>query len=95
VEILLVDWIPRKIVAEADYLAKAPDLLRAFIRFCHCERGIRAELTAQTLGAVDEHEPSYQKLIRSPRPSGPAALLAAMGLDVPNVTAGEPGSARR
>jgi hypothetical protein len=81
VEILLADWIPRKIVAEVDYLAKAPDLLRAFIRFCHRERGIRAGLTTQTLGAVDEHEPGYQKLIRSPRPQGPAALLAAMGLD--------------
>ncbi|HKR50793.1 MAG TPA: hypothetical protein VJT72_14665, partial [Pseudonocardiaceae bacterium] len=82
VEILLADWIPRKIVAEAAYLAKAPDLLRAFIRFCHRECGIRAELTTQTLGAVDAHEPGYQKLIRSPRPQGPAALLAAMGLDL-------------
>ncbi|HSL07140.1 MAG TPA: hypothetical protein VK887_04085 [Pseudonocardiaceae bacterium] len=91
VEILLVDWIPRKIVAEADYLAKAPDVLRAFIRFCHRERGIRAELTTQTLAAVDEYEPGYQKLIRSPRPQGPAALLAAMG----PLTAGGPGSARR
>jgi len=84
VEILLVDWIPRKIVADADYLAKAPDLLRAFIRFCHRERAIRAELTTQTLDAVDKHEPEYQKLIRSPRPQGPAALLAAMGLDAPD-----------
>ena len=91
VEILLVDWIPRKIVAEAGYLAKAPDVLRAFIRFCHRERGIRAELTTQTLAAVDEYEPGYQKLIRSPRPQGPAALLAAMG----PLTAGGPGSARR
>jgi hypothetical protein len=87
VEILLVDWIPRKIVAEADYLAKAPDVLRAFIRFCHRERGIRAELTTQTLAAVDEYEPGYQKLIRSPRPQGPAAMGP--------LTAGGPGSARR
>lgn len=84
VEILLVDWIPRKIVADVGYLAKVPDLLRAFIRFCHGERGIRAELTTQTLAAVNEHESGYQKLIRSPRPQGPAALLAAMGLDDPN-----------
>lgn len=79
VEILLVDWIPRKIVAEVPFLAKAPDLLRAFIRFSHQERGIRPELTTRTLGAVDECEPEYQRLIRSPRPQGPAALLAAMG----------------
>ncbi len=79
VEILLVDWIPRKIVADAPYLAKAPELLRAFVRFCHAERGIRAELTAETLAAVDEYEPQYQQTIRTPRPQGPEALLVAMG----------------
>lgn len=79
VEILLVDWIPRKIVDDASFLAKAPALLRAFILFCHHERGIGADLTAQTLEAVDEHEPQYQRIIRSPRLQGPAALLAAMG----------------
>lgn len=80
VEILLADWIPRKVVADPAYLSQAPDLLRAFIRFCHAERGIRAELTADTLDAVDEWEPEYQQTIRTPRPQGPAALLAAMGL---------------
>ncbi len=90
VEILLVDWIPRKIVADVPYLAKAPDLLRAFIRFSHHERGIRPELTATTVDAVDEYEPEYQRLIRSPRPQGPAALLAAMG--VPDLDLDEPSS---
>lgn len=80
VEILLADWIPRKIVADVPYLAQAPELLRAFIRFCHAERGIRAELTAETLAAVDEFEDEYQATIRRPRPQGPAALLARMGV---------------
>ncbi len=80
VEILLADWIPRKIVARPGYLSKAPALLRAFIRFCHAERKIRSALTGQTLAAVDEHEPEYQRVIRSPRPQGPMALLAAMGM---------------
>lgn len=80
VEILLVDWIPRKIVADVAYLAKAPEVLRAFIRFCHSERGIRPVLTDQTLAAVDRYEPDYQRTIRSPRPQGPAALLATMGM---------------
>ena len=79
VEILLADWIPRKIVADVPYLAQAPDLLRAFVRFSHAERGIRDELTAETLTAVDELEPTYQATIRTPRPQGPMALLAAMG----------------
>ncbi|WP_147332036.1 DUF6398 domain-containing protein [Geodermatophilus marinus] len=79
VEILLADWIPRKVVAEAEHLARVPQLLRAFIRFCHAERGIRPELTAETLAAVDEFEPGYQQAIRTPRPQGPDALLAAIG----------------
>ena len=44
IEIILEDWIPRKLVADTAYLSKAPELLRAFVRFCHAERGIRAEL---------------------------------------------------
>ena len=86
VEILLVDWIPRKIVADVDYLAKAPALLRAWIRFCHQERGIRSTLTDETLAAVDEFEPEYQETIRSQRPQGPAALLAALGLPVDDIS---------
>ena len=52
-EILLLDWIPRKIVAEAELLATGPELLRAFIRFSHRERGIRAALTDETVRAAD------------------------------------------
>ncbi len=78
VEILLLDWIPRKIVAEATLLAKAPDVLRAFIRFCHEERGVRAAHTTETLAVVDEYEREYQRIIRAPRPQGPAALLTAL-----------------
>ena len=81
VEILLDDWIPRKIVAPAEYLAKAPDLLRAFVRFAHAQIGLRSDLTDETLAAIDGWEPRYQRTIRSPRPQGPAALLAALGVD--------------
>ena len=78
VEILLADWLPRKVVADAAYLSKAPDLLRAFIRFCHRERAIAADLTEDTLAAVDHFEPEYQQTIRSVRPQGPAALVARL-----------------
>lgn len=49
VEILLADWIPRKLIAE-------PELLRAYVRFCHAERGIRPALTEQTVAVVHAHE---------------------------------------
>ena len=78
VEMLLDDWFPRKVIAEPAYLAKLPDLVRGFIRYCHDRQGIRAALTAETLAAVDHYEPEYQRVIRSARPQGPAALLARM-----------------
>jgi Domain of unknown function (DUF6398) len=81
VEILLDDWIPRKIVAPAKYLAKAPELVRAFVRFTHAEIGLRSDLTEETVAAINASEPHYQQVIRSPRPQGPAALLAALGVD--------------
>ena len=81
VEVLLDDWIPRKILAPAEYLAKAPDLLRAFICFAHADVGVRSDLTDETFAAINAWEPQYQQTIRSPRPQGPAALLAALGLD--------------
>ncbi|HSJ45500.1 MAG TPA: DUF6398 domain-containing protein [Euzebyales bacterium] len=82
VEILLTDWLPRKVVADVAFLSRAPDLLRAFVRFSHEERGIRDELTAETLAAIDDLEDGYQEVIRSLRPQGPAALMAAMGVPV-------------
>lgn len=53
-------------------------MLRAFVRFGHDERGIRSELTEQTVAAIDACAQEFQRLIRSDRPQGPAALLAAM-----------------
>jgi len=77
VEILLSDWFPRKVIADTEYLAKLPRLLRAFVRYCHQVRGISADRTHDTLSAVDSFEPEYQRIIRSDRPQGPDALLRA------------------
>ncbi len=78
VEMLLADWFPRKVVADAAYLAELPGLLRAFVRYCHHRRGIRRTLTEETLAAVDQWEPEFQRLIRSGPAQGPAALLASL-----------------
>ncbi len=78
VEMLLSDWFPRKVIAELAYLAKLPDLVRAYIRYCHDRNGIRADLTAETLAAVDHYEPEYLQLIRSDRQSAMAELAASL-----------------
>lgn len=79
VAILLDDWLSRKVVAGPEYLDLAPDLLRSFIRFAHAQRGLREELTQDALEVVDELEDDYRRVIRTDRPQGPAALMAAMG----------------
>jgi hypothetical protein len=78
VEMLLADRFPRKIIAEPSYLAKLPDLLRAYIRYCHDRNGIRADLTSETLAAVDHYEPDYLQLIDSDRQRAMAGLASAL-----------------
>jgi hypothetical protein len=80
VEILLADWIPRKLVAPADYLSEAPTVLRAFVRYCHAERQIPRDLTDDTIEAIDHWEPDYQLSIGSPRHQGAMELLERLGL---------------
>jgi len=77
VEMLLADWFPRKVIADTAYLAKLPDLVRSYIRYCHHRRDIRADLTAETLAAVDQYEPEYLRLIRSDRQQTMAGLAEA------------------
>jgi hypothetical protein len=67
VEIILSDWIPRKIVAPSEFLEAAPELLRALIRYSHHERGIPTRLTDETLEAVDRWAPDYRAPIHSER----------------------------
>jgi hypothetical protein len=67
VEILLEDWIPRKIVADVAYLSLTPDLLRAFIR------------SATTNGAsarTSPARPSPPSTSMRPATSAPFAPLA-------------------
>lgn len=78
VEMLLIDWFPRKVIAEPAYLAKLPDLLRAYIRYCHDRNAIRADLTAETLSAVERYEPTYLGLIHSDRQKSMAGLAEAL-----------------
>lgn len=85
VELILTHWFPHKVIDEPSYLAKLPSLLRAWIRYCHDRNGIRADLTAETLAAVDRYEPQYQALIRGDHQKVMAglgeALLAADRLE--------------
>ncbi|MFP5452078.1 MAG: DUF6398 domain-containing protein [Thermoleophilia bacterium] len=95
VEMLLLDWLPRKVVAEPAFLAGAPPLLAALVRFGHERSGVPGHLTEQTLAAVRDITPAYLAAIGSPRLQGPPAVLGAMGAIDPDdpglLTGGAPG----
>ncbi|WP_108719167.1 hypothetical protein [Miniimonas sp. S16] len=89
-EILLLDWVPRKVVADVAYLDQVPTVHRGFVRFAHEQRGVPAERTRETLAALDQLEPEYRTIIRSPRHQGPMALLERLGAIPPAGPDGEP-----
>jgi hypothetical protein len=68
IEVFLLDFLPRKYGGPGGDLDGIPSLLRAFVRFCHAERGLRPALTAETLAAVDEFEVEFRSQLREPRP---------------------------
>lgn len=88
VEILLASWYPRKVMAEPEYLAKLPDLLRAFLPFALRRLGgadsqdevalddeTVEEFVADALEAIDEWEPDYRDQIGDTSlPTGPYDL---------------------
>ncbi|MCW2851747.1 MAG: hypothetical protein JWM84_1411 [Nocardioides sp.] len=78
VEVLLVDWFPRKVVADVEVLTLLPDLLRALVRYAHEARAILPGDRAATLASIGRWESEYQRLIRTDRPQGPAALARAL-----------------
>lgn len=85
VEILMTDWFPRKVMADPEYLARMPEVLREFIRYAHDRNALPAHLTEETLAAVDHWEPQYQQAIRGTR-GGVAGLAAAL---MAKINAGE------
>lgn len=80
VEIVLLDLVPRKIIADDAYLRRVPEVVRRVIRFAHAQRGIPPHLTADTLAAVDTHELDYPQAVSRPRRQGPDALLERIGM---------------
>lgn len=65
VELLLIDWIPDRLLVGHDFLKKIPEVMRAFVRFAHQRKGIGSYLTDETLTAINEFEPRYRKVIRT------------------------------
>ena len=65
VEIVLLDWYPRKVMMPEDILRRLPDVLVALVRYAHDQRDIRPGLTASTLKVIQECTPDYLRSVSS------------------------------
>ena len=59
VEMLLTSWVPRKLLADRQYLTQIPTVLRGYIRYCGRVTGQSGALVSEVLAAVDALEPEY------------------------------------
>lgn len=75
VAMFLADWLPRKVVLDAEQQAALPVLLPSWIRFALGRRGVPARWIEPVLEAVDDWLPDYQEALGTA--SGPAQEIAA------------------
>jgi hypothetical protein len=82
VEIFLTDFLTRKALFPKQVLRQGPKVLEAFVRYAHDRRGIRRELTADTLEGIERHAPEFRRLLRGERaPAGLGQMLADLLAD--------------
>ena len=76
VELLLLDWFPRKVaLADAD-VQSVPVALRGWVRWAAREKGISAEGLAGTLEAIDRFAGEFVSAMSDESTFGPAKSLA-------------------
>jgi len=79
VELFMTSWLPRKVIADADFFAAVPDALAAWIRFAGRKREQPVKSIGLTLAAITDHEPEMLELVNDPEGAEPSTqLIAAM-----------------
>lgn len=63
VAVLLTRWLPLRVSPDGASFHLTPDVLRAFVRYSHAERGVRADLTADTLKMVALCESDFRDAV--------------------------------
>lgn len=77
VELFLTDFLARKALFAQATLQRGPTVLAAFVRYAHDQRGIRSELTADTLDSIERHGPTFRRQLKGERaPEGFGQALA-------------------
>lgn len=70
VELFLSDWLPRKVVADDEYFAAAPDALTAWVRFASRKRELPTEALDQVLAAIPVYAKELEAALAEPTGAG-------------------------
>jgi len=88
-EQFLLDFVPRKLSADRDNLARMPDVLRAWVRWAAQRAGLPAHVVAKTCAVIDEVEDAFGKALDDETRWSPAKRIAmrmlAAGVDPSDV----------
>jgi len=83
--LFLLDFVPRKLSAAYDTLARVPAVLRAWVPWAAAWAGLPAELASETLRTIDALEAGFLAALTDERQWGPAKRMAmrmlAAGVD--------------
>jgi hypothetical protein len=83
--IFLLDFVPRKLSARRDNLARMPDLLRSWVTWAARRASLPAHLVSETLAIIDEVEGEFGEALDDESKWGPAKQVAmrmlAAGID--------------
>ena len=86
VEIMLVDWLPRKVNLDTEEVDVMPDVLRRWVRFSARRKGLSDTVIAETLEAIDTFAPEFGAGMADTDRAGPAKQLymelVADGIDI-------------
>ena len=88
-ELFLLDYVPRKLSADRDNLARMPEVLRAWMPWAAARGGLPAHLVAETLAVIDEVENDFVESLDDEGRWGPAKQMVmrmrAAGVDPSDV----------
>ncbi|MEW5992106.1 MAG: hypothetical protein AB1736_12275 [Chloroflexota bacterium] len=86
VEILLSDWLPRKVILEPAEVEALPEVLRRYVRYSGRRKGLADEVFGETLEAVDQFTSEFLEGMSDDGRAGPAKEIAlglrAAGIDL-------------
>jgi len=76
VEILLTDWLPRKVVLESGEIDAVPGVLRSFVHHAADRKGLASHVFAETLEAIDRFARDFAEGMADEDRAGPAKEIA-------------------